>query len=208
MYDHTYIEKKNSYQLWYSLLASFSEQKATIGGWDHLAYYLCRIIDNFMNRLPIAFLQRYHCYWYKLINQYHIGELLCKTIFPHLGYDDMNIANPELMMKRALLFHCFRLYYITFTFLCYLDGLFHYVSKMLKSISHFIHKPNGGYLFILLFSVYELDGVPSETTRFFRQLAEGLAIPQKKKYRKNIPYKTNSSNIVGKCKDILRFKIN
>lgn len=150
----------------------------------------------------------YHCYWYKLINQYHIGELLCKTIFPHLGYDDMNIANPELMMKRALLFHCFRLYYITFTFLCYLDGLFHYVSKMLKSISHFIHKPNGEYLFILLFSVYELDGVPSETTRFFRQLAEGLAIPPKQKYRKNIPYKTNSSNIVGKCKDILRFKIN
>lgn len=150
----------------------------------------------------------YHCYWYKLINQYHIGELLCKTIFPHLGYDDMNIANPELMMKRALLFHCFRLYYITFTFLCYLDSLFHCVSKMLKSISHFIHKPNGGYLFILLFSVYELDGVPSETTRLFRQLAEGLAIPQKKKYRKNIPYKTNSSNIVGKCKDILRFKIN
>lgn len=77
--------------------------------------------------------------------------------------------------------------------------------KMLKSISHFIHKPNGGYLFILLFSVYELDGVPSETTRFFRQLAEGLAIPQK---RNTISYKTNSSNIVGKCKDILRFKIN
>lgn len=60
----------------------------------------------------------------------------------------------------------------------------------------------------MLFSVYELDGVPSETTRFFRQLAEGLAIPQKKKYRKNIACKTNSSNIVGKCKDILRFKIN
>lgn len=120
----------------------------------------------------------------------------------------MNIANPELMMKRALLFHCFRLYYITFTFLCYLDSLFHYVSKMLKSISHFIHKPNGGYLFILLFSVYELDGIPSETTRFFRQLTEGLAIPQKKKYRKNIAYKTNSSKFVGKCKDILRFKIN
>lgn len=145
----------------------------------------------------------YHCYWYKLINQYHIRGLLCQTVFPHLGYDDMNIANPELMMKRALLFHCFWLYYITFTFLCYLDCLFHYVSKMLKSISHCIHKP----IHFALFSIWTW-GVPSETTRFFRQLAEGLAIPQKKKYRKNIACKTNSSNIVGKCKDILRFKIN
>lgn len=153
----TRILKKNSYQLWYSLLASFSEQKATIRGFrPPCVLFMQNHWQFYESPANSIFTALYHCYWYKLINQYHIGGLLCQTIFPHLGYDDMNIANPELMMKRALLFHCFRLYYITFTFLCYLDSLFHYVSKMLKYISHFIHKPNGGYLFIFLFSVYEL----------------------------------------------------
>lgn len=205
VWSHVYW-KKNSYQLWYSLLASFFWTRGNNRGLRPPCVLFMQIHWQFYESPANSiFTALYHCYWYKLINQYHIGELLCKTIFPHLGYDDMNVANPELMMKRALLFHCFRLYYITFTFLCYLDSLFHYVSKMLKSISHFIHKPNGAHF--ALFSIWTW-GVPSETTRFFRQLAEGLAIPQKKKYRKNIPYKTDSSNIVGKCKDILRFKIN
>lgn len=59
MYDHTYIEKKIVINYDIHCLLLLFKQKATIGGSDHLAYYLCRIIDNFMNRLPIAFLQRY-----------------------------------------------------------------------------------------------------------------------------------------------------
>lgn len=80
----------------------------------------------------------------------------------------MNIVNLELMMKRVLFFYCFRFYYIIFIFLCYLDSLFYYVFKMLKFISYFIYKLNGGYLFILFFLVYEFDGVFFEIICFFR----------------------------------------
>lgn len=101
---HDYMQvSKISYQLWYSLLDTFSEQKATTGGWDHLAYYLCRIIVIYESPANSILTALNHCYWYKLINQYHIEGLLCKTLFPHLGFDDMNIVNPELM-KSALLY--------------------------------------------------------------------------------------------------------
>lgn len=156
MYDRTYVEKKKLSIMIFIACFFFLTKGNNRGLRPPCVLFMQNHWQFYESPANSIFTALYHCYWYKLINQYHIGGLLCQTIFPHLGYNDMNIANPELMMKRALLFHCFRLYYITFTFLCYLDSLFHYVSKMLKSISHFIHKPNGGYLFILLFSVYEL----------------------------------------------------